>query len=98
MPTTTKNSSHMIDNNQSQEDPNAHEESSSSEQDQDQEVFLQPSQAEVISNMFRPYIKCPKMDWTVNDGLYHRFLKWHLKCKNILEYELAILSVRRKCK
>ena len=25
------------------------------------------------------------MDWTVNDGLYHRFLKWRLKCENILE-------------
>ena len=34
----------------------------------------------------------------VNSGLYHRFLKWKLKCKNILESELAILSERRKCK
>ena len=31
------------------------------------------------------------MDWTVNDGLYHHFLKWRLKCENILECELAIL-------
>ena len=44
------------------------------------------------------YIEGPKMDWTVNDGLYHRFLKWHLKCKNILECELEMLSERRKCK
>ena len=44
------------------------------------------------------YIEGPKMDWTVNDGLYHKFLKWYLKCKNILECELAMLFKRRKCK
>ena len=38
------------------------------------------------------------MDWTVSNGLYHRFLKWRLKCENILECELAILVERRKCK
>ena len=38
------------------------------------------------------------MDWTVNDGLYHRFLKWHLKCENILEFELVMLSERRQCR
>ena len=38
------------------------------------------------------------MDWTVNDGLYHRFLKWHLKCENILECELAALPERQQCK
>ena len=38
------------------------------------------------------------MDWTVNDGLYHRFLKWHLMCENILECELAMLQERRQCK
>ena len=45
-----------------------------------------------------PNIEGPKMDWTVNDGFYHRFLKWHLKCKNILEYELAALSEQQQCK
>ena len=45
-----------------------------------------------------PYIEGPKMDWTVNDGLYHRFLKWHLKCENILECELAMLPEKRHCK
>ena len=25
------------------------------------------------------------MDWTVNDSLYHRFLRWKLKCVNILD-------------
>ena len=38
------------------------------------------------------------MDWTVNDGLYHRFLKWKLKCENILDCELATLSETRQCK
>ena len=48
--------------------------------------------------MFMPYTEGSKMDWTVNDGLYHRFLKWHLKCENILECELAMLPERRQCK
>ena len=80
MPRTTRHSSYAIDNNQSQEDSSAQEESSS-EQEQDQEVLLQPSQAQLIPNMFMPYSDGPKMDWTVNDGLYHRFLKWHLNTK-----------------
>ena len=45
-----------------------------------------------------PNIEGPKMDWTVNDGLYHRFLKWKLKCENILDCELAMLHESRKCK
>ena len=48
--------------------------------------------------MFMPYIEGPKIDWTVNDGLYHRFLKWHLKCENILECDLAMLPEKRQCK
>ena len=61
-------------------------------------IFLQQSQAQLIPNMFMPYIEGPKIDWTVYDGLYNRFLKWHLKCENILECELVKLSERRKCK
>ena len=38
------------------------------------------------------------MDWTVNDGLYHRFLKWKLKCENILDYKLAMFPESKKCK
>ena len=38
------------------------------------------------------------MDWTVNNGLYSRFLKWKLKCENTLECELAMLVEERKCK
>ena len=42
-------------------------------QEQDPEVFLQPSQAQILPDIFIPYIEGPKMDWTVNNGLYHRF-------------------------
>ena len=42
MPKTTGNSSHAIDNNESQEDSST-QEGASSEQEIDQEVFLQPS-------------------------------------------------------
>ena len=75
-------------------------ESSSSEQESDPEVTIHPprSQPQVIQSMFMPYIEGPKMDWTVNDGLYHRFLKWRLKCENILECELAALPERQQCK
>ena len=55
-----------------------YQESSSSEQEIKMQVpSLQPStsQAQFVPAMFMPYIECPKMDWTVNDGLYHRFLK-----------------------
>ena len=47
--------------------------------------------------MYMPYIEGPCMDWTVNDGLYHRFLKWRLKCENILECEFAALPECQKC-
>ena len=64
----------MMDNIQSQEACSTHEELPSSEEEQDQEVTFQPSQAQLILNMFMPYIEGSKMDWTVNNGLYHRFL------------------------
>ena len=38
------------------------------------------------------------MDWTVNDSLYHRFLKWKLKCENIFDCEFAMLPDSKKCK
>ena len=34
----------------------------------------------------------------MNDGLYNWFLKWRLKCENILECELAMLPQARKYK
>ena len=51
-----------------------------------------------VQPMFMPYIEGPKMDWTVNDSLYHRFLEWKLKCENILDCELALLPESKKCK
>ena len=72
--------------------PSSQEELSSSEQEPDPEVsFHQFRPLQPVPSMFMPYIEGPKMDWTVNDGLYHRFLKWHLKCEDILECELASL-------
>ena len=38
------------------------------------------------------------MDWTVNDSLYHHFLKWRLKCKDILECKLVALPEPQQCK
>ena len=75
------------------------EELSISDQEPDPEFSFQPyRQPHPVPSMFMPYIEGPKMDWTVNDGLYHRFLKWHLKCENILECELATLPECQKCK
>ena len=37
------------------------------------------------------------MNWMVNDGLYHRFLKWCLKCETILDCELANLPTKQNC-
>ena len=79
------------------------EDGPSSEQEPDAEVSLHPAQApyaaysapQVVPSMFMPYIEGPHMDWTVNDGIYHRFLKWHLKCENILECELAALHEKQ---
>ena len=74
--------------------------SSSDQETEIQDPSLQPStsQTQFVPAMFMPYIKGPKMDWTVNDGLYHRFLKCKLKCENILDCELAMLPNSKKCK
>ena len=65
------------------------------ESDVDQEVIISPPQA--ATSAFIPYIEGPKMDWTVNDSLYNRFIKWKIKCENILECTLAMLFESRKC-
>ena len=36
------------------------------------------------------------MNWIIDDGLYHRFLKWYLKCKTSLDCELANLPEKQK--
>ena len=94
---TTKNSTHVINTSVS----SVYQESSCSEQEPKmQDLSLQPStsQAQFVPTMFMPYIEGPKMDWTVNDGLYHRFLMWKQRCKNILDCELAMLPELKKCK
>ena len=70
----------MMDTSVNQETSTMSQDSSSS----DQEMEIQspqcfpPSTGQPQSFMqlvFMPYIEGPKMDWTVNDSLYHRFLK-----------------------
>ena len=79
--------------------PSSQEDVSTSDQELDPEGSFHPSRAQqVIPNMFMSYIEGPKIDWTVNDALYHRPLKWHLKCENFLECELAALPEQQKCK
>ena len=29
---------------------------------------------------YMPYIEGPKMNWSVDDGLYNRFIKWKIRC------------------
>ena len=64
-------------------------------------MFLNPqptASAQVMPNMHIPYIEGLQVDWMVNDGLYNRFLKWQLKCENILDCELVMLPEPTKCK
>ena len=101
MPKAAKSSAQVEAQASSQQEAHetSQEELTSSDQETDPEVtFNPPRQPQVVPSMFMPYIEGPKMDWTVNDGLYHRFLKWHLKCENILECKLAALPERQQCK
>ena len=95
------NMQESISENEVQEDCNRSQDSGSD----DPEIFFNPQlstsyKVKDIPNMgmYMLYIVGPDMDWTLNDGLYNRFLKWNLKCENILECELAILPEARKCK
>ena len=81
-----------------QESVDTQVEASGSDLDQDLDVSFHPAApSPSVPTMFMPYIEGPKMNWTVDDGLYHRFLKWHLKCKTILDCELANLPAKQKC-
>ena len=55
--------------------PSSHEESASSDHESENEISFHPSRSQapnpVMQNMFMPYIEGPRMDWTVNDSLYH---------------------------
>ena len=73
-------------------------EASDSDHNQDPDVSFCPvAPPNQVPAMYMPYIEGPKMNWTVDDGLYHRFLKWQLKCKTILDCELANLPTKQKC-
>ena len=60
------------------------------------EVFIRQHQTSTTT--YVPYIVGPNMNWTVDDGLYNGFLKWKIKCDNILDCELDMLSDAWKCK
>ena len=79
-----------------------HETSTHEESEPEQEVTINhphPNATQPVhTNMYMSYIEGMKMDWTVNDALYNRFLKWKLNCKNILECELAALPECQKCR
>ena len=64
--------------------------------DSEPEVFIRQHQP--LTTTYVPYIEGPKMNWTVDDGLYNWFLKWKIKCETILDCELDMLSNARKCK
>ena len=62
------------------EEEASHDETSTHEESEpQQEVSISHphpnAQQPVYTNMYMPYIKGPKMDWMVNNALYHRFLK-----------------------
>ena len=99
MPNPTKNSAHGV----CQENSIVLQESSSSDVEMEVQSpqSLQPSTSQshpFLQPMFMPYIEGPKMDWAVNDSLYHRFVKWMLKCENIIDCKLPMLPDSKKCK
>ena len=49
------------------------------------------------SGMMVPYVEGLKMDWTIDDALHSRFIRWKIKCENILDCKLAILQESAKC-
>ena len=101
MPKAAIKSNHVENTSQNeyQADSNLSHESMSDDQVVLQRPQFKPSisQMQAMQQMYMPYIDGPKMDKTVNDSLYHRFLKWKIKCENILDCELAMLSEARKC-
>ena len=96
MPKASRQSSCVTNTNELKENSNPSQDSSS----EDDEVVIQSPQFQpstsrtqpVVQPMYMPYIEGPGMDWTVNDSLHHRFLKWKIICENILDCELAMLS------
>ena len=80
MPKITNSSAHgnnhlsQVDENVDEMVPHGQEELWSSDQEPDPEVsFHQFRPPKPIPSMFMPYIEGLKIDWMVNDRLYHRF-------------------------
>ena len=72
MPKSNKTTSHKMENVANQDEASTQQDATS-EQEIDPEVTFNPPQ--VFPSMFMPYIEGPKMDWTMNEGLYSRLLK-----------------------
>ena len=103
MPRPTKNSVSVHNTSVNEENSMVSQESSSSGVEMDVQSLqcFPPSTSQLqsfVQPMFMSYIEGSKMDWTVNDSLYHRFLKWKLKCENILDCEIAMLPESKMCK
>ena len=103
MPRPTKTSACVVNTSVSQENSVVSQESSGSDVKMDVQSpqYSQPSTSQsqpFVQPMFMPYIEGPNVVWTVNDSLYHRFLKWKMKSKNILDCELAMIPESKKCK
>ena len=78
MPKAAKTSSSewSVPSSEMSENTDTQAESSNSDQEPDHEVSFHPAVHPLTTpTMFMPYIEGPKMNWTVDDGLYHRFLK-----------------------
>ena len=100
MPKAAKKSSskQSIPSSEVSENADTQAESSNSDQEPDPEVSFHPAvHSPSTPAMFMPYIEGPKMNWTIDDGQYHRFLKWQLKCETILDFELVNLPAKQKC-
>ena len=66
--------------------PSSQEELSSSDQEPDPEVSFQPRrQPQPVPSMFMPYNEALKYTELLMVGFIIGFLKWFLKCENILE-------------
>ena len=50
------------------------------------------------SGMMVTYVEGLKMDWTIDDALHSRYIRWKIKCENILDCKLGILQESAKCK
>ena len=78
MPKATKSSAQRNNQKPLPEEmvPRSPEELTGSEQEPDPEVLFHHYRApQPVPCMFMAYIEGTKMDWTVNDGLYHRLFK-----------------------